>query len=120
MDTPSNAIVLLDATGESASTLLSFSPIPACSSDSHGRMATALRRRYGFMPPDQAVDFLIIGAGVVGVAIARQLSLSIADKSTFLVERCGRSTQCGFLSVCSAHDMAASQTLASWSRDKVR
>lgn len=50
-------------------------------------MAAALRRKYAFLPPDQAVDFLVIGAGVVGVAIARQLSLSIADKSTILVER---------------------------------
>lgn len=50
-------------------------------------MASALRRKYAYLPPDQAVDFLVIGAGVVGVAIARQLSLSIADKSTFLVER---------------------------------
>lgn len=50
-------------------------------------MASALRRRYPFMQPDQVVDNLVIGAGVVGMAICRQLATSIQG-STFLVERC--------------------------------
>ncbi|UZJ53894.1 hypothetical protein CBS101457_003214 [Exobasidium rhododendri] len=37
--------------------------------------------------PDTRVDHLIIGGGVVGLAIARQLANQHPDKSTFVVER---------------------------------
>ena len=37
--------------------------------------------------PDIQVDHLVIGGGVVGLAIARQLASQHPDKSTFLVER---------------------------------
>ena len=50
--------------------------------------AAALRRKYAYLPPESSVDFLCIGAGVVGIAIGRQLSKSIADKTTFVIERC--------------------------------
>lgn len=50
-------------------------------------MAAALRKRYPFLPPDQVVDNLIIGAGVVGMAIGRQLASAFHEKATFLVER---------------------------------
>lgn len=37
--------------------------------------------------PDTQVDHLIVGGGVVGLAIARQLATQFPEKSTFLVER---------------------------------
>ncbi|KAF7353080.1 Delta-9 fatty acid desaturase protein [Mycena venus] len=37
--------------------------------------------------PESAVDYLIVGGGVVGLAIARSLSQKFANKSTILVER---------------------------------
>ncbi|CAG7853799.1 SubName: Full=Uncharacterized protein {ECO:0000313/EMBL:CCA67777.1} [Serendipita indica DSM 11827] len=43
--------------------------------------------RYKFRSPDFEVDHLIIGGGVVGLAIARELSLKRPHKSTYLVER---------------------------------
>ena len=53
----------------------------------HSTMSVAaLRRRYPFIAADTAVDNLVIGAGVVGMAIARQISKSIQG-STFVVER---------------------------------
>jgi choline dehydrogenase-like flavoprotein len=48
----------------------------------------SLARARSFIPPSETIDFAIIGAGVVGVAIARQLSLSLAEKTVFLIERC--------------------------------
>lgn len=37
--------------------------------------------------PDVQVDHLIIGGGVIGLAIARQLAIRYPEKSTYLVER---------------------------------
>ena len=48
----------------------------------------SLARARSFIPPSETIDFAIIGAGVVGVAVARQLSLSLAEKTVFLIERC--------------------------------
>lgn len=51
-------------------------------------MAAALRRRYPFLAPESStVDFVIVGAGVVGLSVARQISRNIADKTTFVIER---------------------------------
>ncbi|KAJ3569350.1 hypothetical protein NP233_g5104 [Leucocoprinus birnbaumii] len=46
--------------------------------------------RFKYKPPEQAVDYLVIGGGVVGLAIAQRLSQRFPSKSTFLVERHGR------------------------------
>ncbi|KAI0347411.1 NAD dehydrogenase [Trametopsis cervina] len=43
--------------------------------------------RYTYKDPQSAVDYLVIGGGVVGLAIARRLSRRFPTKSTFLVER---------------------------------
>ncbi|KAJ7499258.1 NAD dehydrogenase [Mycena latifolia] len=45
--------------------------------------------QYAYKAPESAVDYLIVGGGVVGLAIARSLS-QFADKSTILVERHNR------------------------------
>ncbi|KAJ1311446.1 hypothetical protein OPQ81_009935 [Rhizoctonia solani] len=52
-------------------------------------LAVALNRhgRYAYRKPEMAVDHLIIGAGVVGLAIAQRLAYKFPDKSTYLVER---------------------------------
>ncbi|KAK4054521.1 hypothetical protein OIV83_001015 [Microbotryomycetes sp. JL201] len=49
----------------------------------------ALRRRYAPIAPELTVDHLVIGAGVVGLAIAERLTRAFADKTTFVVERHG-------------------------------
>ncbi|KAF8138161.1 pyridine nucleotide disulfide oxidoreductase-like protein [Boletus edulis] len=46
--------------------------------------------KFKFKSPDAAVDFLVIGGGVVGLAIAQRLSERFPTKSTFLVERHGQ------------------------------
>ncbi|KAG9074272.1 hypothetical protein FS749_014185, partial [Ceratobasidium sp. UAMH 11750] len=46
--------------------------------------------RYRLRKPEMAVDHLIIGAGVVGLAIAHRLAQKFPDKSTYLVERNSR------------------------------
>ncbi|KAI0693803.1 NAD dehydrogenase [Cytidiella melzeri] len=43
--------------------------------------------RYKFKDPQSTVDYLVIGGGVVGLAIARRLAQQFPTKSTFLVER---------------------------------
>ncbi|KAL5487904.1 hypothetical protein ACEPAI_6012 [Sanghuangporus weigelae] len=45
--------------------------------------------RYKYRAPEFVVDHLVIGGGVVGLAIARALALSYPDKTTYLVERNG-------------------------------
>ncbi|KAJ7237227.1 NAD dehydrogenase [Mycena haematopus] len=40
--------------------------------------------------PESAVDYLVVGGGVVGLAIARSLSQKFGNKSTILVERHSR------------------------------
>ncbi|KAM0791308.1 hypothetical protein ACM66B_005780 [Microbotryomycetes sp. NB124-2] len=52
-------------------------------------MAAALRRRYSPIAPELTVDHLVIGAGVVGLAIAERLTRAFTDKTTFVVERHG-------------------------------
>jgi 2-hydroxyglutarate dehydrogenase len=37
--------------------------------------------------PEHAVDHLVIGGGIVGLAIARELCQTFPHKSTYLVER---------------------------------
>ncbi|KIJ56827.1 hypothetical protein M422DRAFT_62745 [Sphaerobolus stellatus SS14] len=46
--------------------------------------------RYKYRPPESVVDHLIIGGGVVGLAIAEKLCKMFPDKSTYLVERHSR------------------------------
>ncbi|KAH7344999.1 NAD dehydrogenase [Rhizoctonia solani] len=46
--------------------------------------------RYIYKKPEMAVDHLIIGAGVVGLAIAQRLAYKLPGKSTYLVERNSR------------------------------
>ncbi|KAH7916696.1 pyridine nucleotide disulfide oxidoreductase-like protein [Hygrophoropsis aurantiaca] len=43
--------------------------------------------RFKYKDPDAAVDFLVVGGGVVGLAIAQRLSERFPSKSTYLVER---------------------------------
>ncbi|CEQ39438.1 SPOSA6832_00945, partial [Sporobolomyces salmonicolor] len=50
-------------------------------------MSRLLRSRYPYIPPDGAVDHLVVGAGVVGLAVAERLVKAFADKTTFVVER---------------------------------
>ncbi|KAF5363735.1 hypothetical protein D9756_000604 [Leucocoprinus leucothites] len=46
--------------------------------------------KFRYKSPEQAFDYLVIGGGVVGLAIAQRLSQRFPSKSTFLVERHGR------------------------------
>ncbi|KAK2466410.1 hypothetical protein APHAL10511_002052 [Amanita phalloides] len=46
--------------------------------------------KYAYKAPDLAVDFLVIGGGVIGLAIAQRLSRRYPNKTTFLVERHSR------------------------------
>ncbi|KIY45916.1 FAD dependent oxidoreductase [Fistulina hepatica ATCC 64428] len=43
--------------------------------------------RYKYKTPDALVDYLVVGGGVVGLAIAQRLSSHFPEKMTFLVER---------------------------------
>ncbi|GAA6012032.1 hypothetical protein JCM11491_000146 [Sporobolomyces phaffii] len=53
-------------------------------------MSRLLRRRYPYQAPSLSVDTLVIGGGVVGLAIAERLTKAFVDKTTFLVERHGQ------------------------------
>ncbi|KDR83478.1 hypothetical protein GALMADRAFT_55409 [Galerina marginata CBS 339.88] len=46
--------------------------------------------RFKYKDPESVVDFLIIGGGVVGLAVAQRLCQHFPSKSTYLVERHGR------------------------------
>ncbi|EPQ59636.1 FAD dependent oxidoreductase [Gloeophyllum trabeum ATCC 11539] len=46
--------------------------------------------RYKYKSPEYAVDYLVVGGGVVGLAIAHRLAHRLPSKSTFLVERHSR------------------------------
>lgn len=49
------------------------------------------RRQYSAMPkPDLEVDNLVIGGGVVGLAVAERLARKRSPESTILVEQHGR------------------------------
>ncbi|KAI0796603.1 NAD dehydrogenase [Abortiporus biennis] len=43
--------------------------------------------KYKYKNPESAVDFLVVGGGVVGLAVAQRLAERFPAKSTFLVER---------------------------------
>ncbi|KAG0699876.1 pyridine nucleotide disulfide oxidoreductase-like protein [Suillus ampliporus] len=43
--------------------------------------------RFKYKSPDAVVDFLVVGGGVVGLAVAQRLSDRFPTKSTYLVER---------------------------------
>ncbi|KAK7061426.1 delta-9 fatty acid desaturase protein [Favolaschia claudopus] len=43
--------------------------------------------KYAYKTPESAVDYLVVGGGVVGLAIARCLSQRFSNQSTILVER---------------------------------
>ncbi|KAI6151780.1 pyridine nucleotide disulfide oxidoreductase-like protein [Pisolithus tinctorius] len=45
--------------------------------------------KYKYKSPDGAVDFLVVGGGVVGLAVAQRLVERFPNKSTYLVERHG-------------------------------
>ncbi|KAK0242382.1 pyridine nucleotide disulfide oxidoreductase-like protein [Armillaria nabsnona] len=47
------------------------------------------RARFKFKLPEFSVDHLVVGGGVVGLAIARHLCRSLPSKTTYLVERHG-------------------------------
>ncbi|GAA5850757.1 hypothetical protein JCM5353_000222 [Sporobolomyces roseus] len=53
-------------------------------------MSRLLRKRYQYLEPALTVDSLVIGGGVVGLAIAERLTKAFVDKTTFLVERHGQ------------------------------
>ncbi|GAA6001429.1 hypothetical protein JCM10207_006662 [Rhodosporidiobolus poonsookiae] len=53
-------------------------------------MSRLLRARYPYRPPEGQVDHLIVGAGVVGLAIAERLVKAFPDRVTFVVERHGQ------------------------------
>ncbi|KAG8788545.1 hypothetical protein FRC16_001383 [Serendipita sp. 398] len=46
--------------------------------------------KYAYVPPAFGVDYLVVGGGVVGLAIARSLALNRPDKTTYIVERHAR------------------------------
>ncbi|GAA5941220.1 hypothetical protein JCM3775_006652 [Rhodotorula graminis] len=53
-------------------------------------MSRLLRRRYPRIEPEGAVDHLVVGAGVVGLAIAERLVKAFPTRTTFCVERHGQ------------------------------
>ncbi|KAF7355001.1 Delta-9 fatty acid desaturase protein [Mycena sanguinolenta] len=46
--------------------------------------------KYAYKSPESVVDYLVVGGGAVGLAIARSLSQKFGNKSTILVERHSR------------------------------
>ncbi|PPQ79513.1 hypothetical protein CVT25_003395 [Psilocybe cyanescens] len=46
--------------------------------------------RFRYKDPESVVDFLIVGGGVVGLAVAQRLTQCFPSKSTYLVERHSR------------------------------
>ncbi|KAI0750878.1 NAD dehydrogenase [Daedaleopsis nitida] len=51
------------------------------------RVALNASRQFKFKSPEGSVDHLVIGGGVVGLAVAQRLGQRFPDKSTYLVER---------------------------------
>ncbi|KAA1126411.1 hypothetical protein PGTUg99_002175 [Puccinia graminis f. sp. tritici] len=51
------------------------------------RTLSRLRQNFPYIPPEATVDHLVIGAGVVGLAIGRELVHRFRCRSTFVVER---------------------------------
>ncbi|EGG08500.1 uncharacterized protein MELLADRAFT_104896 [Melampsora larici-populina 98AG31] len=54
---------------------------------SHLQTLSSLRQKFGFKAPEVAVDHLIIGGGVIGLAIGHYLTRSFPNKSSYLLER---------------------------------
>ncbi|OCH87903.1 NAD dehydrogenase [Obba rivulosa] len=52
-------------------------------------LAAALNNtgRYKYKPPESVIDYLVVGGGVVGLAVARRLTQRFPSKTVFLVER---------------------------------
>jgi len=48
---------------------------------------SSLRQKFPFIPAETTVDHLVIGAGVVGLAVGRELLRRFKNKTTFVVER---------------------------------
>ncbi|SGY23925.1 BQ5605_C019g08996 [Microbotryum silenes-dioicae] len=55
--------------------------------------AAVLRKRYPFLAPELQVSHLVVGAGVVGLAVAERLVNKFAERTTFVVERHGQAGQ---------------------------
>ncbi|GAA5948086.1 hypothetical protein JCM3765_007103 [Sporobolomyces pararoseus] len=53
-------------------------------------MSRLLRQRYPYLDPQLSVDTIVIGGGVVGLAIAERLTKAFSEKSIFLIERHGQ------------------------------
>jgi cation diffusion facilitator CzcD-associated flavoprotein CzcO len=53
------------------------------------RLARQLQK-YAYRPPDQRVDNLVIGAGVIGLAVGARLREARPDQTTIVVERHGQ------------------------------
>ncbi|GAA5895986.1 hypothetical protein JCM6882_005580 [Rhodosporidiobolus microsporus] len=53
-------------------------------------MSALLRSRYPYLAPEGAVEHLVVGAGVVGLAVAERLVKAFPDRTTFVVERHGQ------------------------------
>jgi len=61
------------------------------------RAALNAAGRHAYRAPELCVDHLVIGGGVVGLAVAHAIARRWPDKSTYLVERhaaCGEETRC--------------------------
>ncbi|SCV71932.1 BQ2448_4626 [Microbotryum intermedium] len=55
--------------------------------------AAVLRKHYPFLAPELQVSHLVVGAGVVGLAVAERLVNKFGEKTTFVVERHGQPGQ---------------------------
>ncbi|KAM5532270.1 hypothetical protein V8D89_014028 [Ganoderma adspersum] len=51
------------------------------------RVVLNATQKFKFKTPEYAIDHLVIGGGVIGLAIAHRLGQRFPDKSTYLVER---------------------------------
>jgi hypothetical protein len=51
-------------------------------------MTALLRARYPFIPPSLSVSHIVVGGGVVGLAVGERLVKGFANRTTFVVERC--------------------------------
>lgn len=83
------------------------------------RLAKALEV-CAYRPPDYTVDNLVVGGGVIGLAVAAKLREKRPDQTTFLVERHG---QVG--STCSVEHLSIESDSeifrhTDWTRDEVR
>lgn len=71
--------------------------------------AFLLRARYPFRAPSTAVDHLVVGGGVVGLAVAAGLvNTAGADRTTFVVERRGMVRSFAWWVAAQAHRQCSS------------